>query len=279
MNYRIDLRSLPDVSERFWMPRPRVWMNPMPKPVRAVWNDDGPQPKRQSRAASPLESVQERRRQARHLERVRELERARLAREIHDELGNALTALKLDLAHLSRSHTDPNGDVSTEPMLAAVDTMIGTVQRIVSDLRPRILDDVGLLAALEWQIHQFEKRTGVRCTFHCRGASEAVDVDRSTAVFRIFQEILTNIARHSQATAVRATLTIGRTSLRLQVRDNGVGIRVPSASDRRLGLIGMQERASAFGGDVIVMGAPKKGTRVRVRIPLRRRRHQKGPRA
>ena len=265
---RSHLASFRNVSSiRTTLPRP--WMIPMPKPARV--SEIGPLKLPQQKDATPAPSAQNRRRQAMHLERVRERERARLAREIHDELGQALTALKLEIAHLAGTRNDQGEAVSAQPMLAAVDTMIHAVQRIVSDLRPRILDDFGLVAALEWQVQQFEKRTGVRCTFCCRGASEPVDVDRSTALFRIFQEILTNISRHSQATAVRATLAVGRTSARLQVRDNGIGIRVPASQDRRLGLLGMQERAASFGGQLTIVGAPKKGTRVRVRIPLRRR--------
>ena len=208
-----------------------------------------------------------------HLENVRESERTRIAREIHDELGQALTGLKMDIARLSRGNG--NGDTALDPAAAAaaIDEMIGTVRRISSELRPQILDDLGLLAALEWQAKDFQTRTGVKCVFRRKGAlvEGRLDTERSTALFRIFQEIMTNVARHAEATRVSIALDIGRASVGLTVRDNGRGIREsPRPHSPRLGILGMKERAVVFGGRVLVAGTPGKGTSVRVRIPMAR---------
>ncbi len=210
-----------------------------------------------------------------HAEHVRERERSRIAREIHDELGQALTALKLDLCQLIKSN-DRAHDAELVAMPGVVDAMIETVRRIAEELRPQVLDDLGLLAALEWQTRDFQKRTGVLCRLRCLGPVAEIDVDRSTALFRIFQEILTNIARHAHASRVQITLTVSGAMARLQVRDNGRGMRTEHRTGHmNLGLLGMQERAAEFGGGLHVTSAPSKGTTVRVRLPLAPRlRHQ-----
>ena len=205
-----------------------------------------------------------------HLESVREEERAHIAREIHDELGQALTALKMDLARVSSG----DGTVSPASLPLAIDDMITAVRRISSELRPHILDDLGLVAALEWYAQEFEKRTTVRCHFHRRGRPDepALDSQRATALYRIFQEIMTNVARHAGATRVSISLETTDTSIRLTVRDNGKGMQQALRDGRRsLGILGMKERAMVLGGSVSVAGAPGRGTIVRARIPLRRR--------
>lgn len=199
-----------------------------------------------------------------HMERVRECERARISREIHDELGQALTGLKMDLCRRLNGHAEAGN------LPAMIDAMIDTVRRIASELRPRILDDLGLLAALEWQASDFETRTGIRFRLRSTGAFDHIDTERSTALFRIFQEVLTNIARHADATRVLITLSAGPASVRLTVRDNGSGLRPPVSGQKRLGILGMQERAGAFGGRVTVTGAPGKGTVVHARVPVTR---------
>jgi signal transduction histidine kinase len=203
-----------------------------------------------------------------HVEGVREHERTRISREIHDELGQALTALKMDLAALGgagASDREAAGRAS-----AIVDGMIASVRRIAAELRPQILDDLGVRAALEWQAQEFASRSGVRCRFRHTGESADIDADRSTALFRMCQELLTNVARHSGATHVHVRLAIGRAAVRLDVRDDGRGM--PSAASRRtgLGLLGIRERAAAFGGDVSIDSGPHTGTHVRIRIPLAR---------
>lgn len=204
-----------------------------------------------------------------HVDRVRERERARIAREIHDELGQALTGLKMDLVRLSKRADGSASDVDLDQLPAAVDGMMTTVRRIASELRPSLLDDLGLVAALEWQAQDFVRRTGVKCRFRCRGTPDRLDEPRAMALFRIFQEVLTNVARHAQASQVQIVLNIGPSSARLEVSDNGRGISEDSPSDEmRLGLLGMQERAAACGGRVVIGRATPNGTIVRVRIPM-----------
>ena len=208
-----------------------------------------------------------------HLEQVRESERTRIAREIHDELGQALTALKIDLARMSRANGSAGAGVDPAAVPTAIDEMIGTVRRISSELRPQILDDLGLLAAIEWHAQEFENRTGIKCYVRRKGTLRESQVDghRSTALFRIFQEIMTNVARHAEATRVNVSVEIGRASIRLSVRDNGLGIGdAVRAHSRHLGILGMKERAAVFGGRVAIAGPPGLGTTVRVRIPTAR---------
>jgi signal transduction histidine kinase len=208
-----------------------------------------------------------------HLEQVRESERTRIAREIHDELGQALTALKIDLARMSRENGSAGAGVDPAAVPAAIDEMIGTVRRISSELRPQILDDLGLLAAIEWHAQEFEHRTGIKCHVRRKGTLREGQVDghRSTALFRIFQEIMTNVARHAEATRVNVSVEIGNASIRLSVRDNGLGIGDGvRAHSRHLGILGMKERAAVFGGRVAIAGPPGLGTTVRVRIPTAR---------
>jgi signal transduction histidine kinase len=215
-----------------------------------------------------------------HLQQVREQERTRISREIHDELGQALTALKMDLAQLVTDTHDvhPGAPARPESLARAipmVDHMIASVRRIATELRPQILDDLGLLPALEWQAQDFGTRTGITCGFRCTGTPAGLDAERSTALFRTVQETLTNVARHAKATHAQIHLRFGRRAVALDVRDNGRGMRGPrtNGSGRTelrtgLGLIGMRERAAAFGGTLTIHSTPHTGTRVQVRIPL-----------
>jgi signal transduction histidine kinase len=216
-----------------------------------------------------------------HLERVREDERTRISREIHDELGQALTALKIDLVHLfadAKGHGHRDGD--SRRLTVAIDEMIAAVRRIASELRPQILDDLGLLATLEWQTQEFQTRTGIPCSFRRKGEANGINVEQTTALFRIFQEMLTNIARHAEATRVHITLDIGQSFVCLDVRDNGRGMSCTPVDPPRLhlGLVGMRERANALGGRVTISAVSPHGTRVRVRLPRRNGFHTHGAR-
>lgn len=205
------------------------------------------------------------------LQSVREEERTRIAREIHDELGQAMTGLKMDLAWLARQlPTDaPSLRQKVASMSHLVDETIQVVRRISTELRPGVLDDLGLLAALEWQAQDFQTRTGIRCRLVTTVEELELDADRSTALFRIFQETLTNVARHAQATEVTVRLDVCEDHLILEVKDNGVGISSQALADSHsLGLLGMRERALLFGGSVEVRGEPERGTTVTVRIPV-----------
>jgi signal transduction histidine kinase len=202
------------------------------------------------------------------LERVRESERTRIAREIHDELGQALTSLKIEMTR----DTTANGDRHIRELASAVDSLIEDVRRIASELRPPILDDLGLVEALDWHARDFGKRTGIKMRFRTTGAPVDRDADRSTALFRIFQEILTNVARHAEATLVQVSFAGLQRAVRLDVRDNGRGMADVLESRRRgLGMLGMQERAAACGGRVEFSSLARRGTRVRVYIPWPRR--------
>ena len=209
------------------------------------------------------------------LQAVREEERTRIAREIHDELGGALTGLKIDFSLLTRAALKIENETVRTSLLAGMDSMnesvdstIQTVRRIAMELRPDVLDDLGLVAALEWQLKDFEKRTGTRCELFPPVEDVSLDADLSTALFRIFQEALTNVARHSGATEVRVRLRADADSSTLEVEDNGKGIGKKKAlSSKSLGLLGMRERAQMFGGRITVTGTPGTGTKVTVEIP------------
>ena len=208
---------------------------------------------------------------AARLQSVREEERASMAREIHDELGQACTAIKMDLALIGRKISKRQARLRSkiESSMRLVDDMIVTLRRIASDLRPRALDDLGLAAALEWQGQEFEKRTGIHCHLILPGEPLNLDSERSTAIFRIFQESLTNVARHAQATTVEARLEMEDEQILFRVHDNGKGFDPQQAKAKKsLGLVGMQERAHLLKGEVRFEGIPGSGTTMILRIPL-----------
>ncbi|MGB6122088.1 MAG: sensor histidine kinase [Bacteroidota bacterium] len=206
-----------------------------------------------------------------HLEAAREGERKRIARDIHDDLGQALTTLKLDLSLLRedlQGHP-PNFVQRLNGMSHLVDATIRSVKRLITELRPRLLDDLGLSAAIEWQAEEFQKHTGVPIELSIDPEEIIMDPDRSTALFRIFQEMLANVARHAEASAVWANLTEIDGVVELEVRDDGKGISGEQINDSRsFGLIGIRERAYSWGGEVDISGSPANGTRVRVRFTL-----------
>jgi signal transduction histidine kinase len=217
------------------------------------------------------ESEDKLRRLAAHLISVREEERAHIAREIHDELGQVLTGLKMEVTWLAKRLREKPLIEKTDSMCKLIDATVGTVRKIATGLRPEMLDDMGLIAAVGWQAKEFQKRTGIRCRTKLPPEVK-LDIDVSTTMFRIFQEILTNVARHSRATRVDMELTIAEDKVALEVIDNGVGIAESDLNGKKsLGLLGMHERALLFGGEVKITGTPGHGTRVSVSIPLRQR--------
>ena len=205
------------------------------------------------------------------LQSVREEERTHIARVIHDELGQTLTGLKMDIAWLQR-HLDQSPAVlleKTQAMSDLIDGTVQTVRRISTELRPGILDDLGLVATIEWQLQEFQIRSGIAGKLVSAPEEITLDADGSTTVFRIFQEILTNVARHAQATQVEVTLKETATFLTLQVHDNGRGITESEIDDpKSIGLLGMQERARLRAGQVHFQGTPGQGTIVIIRLPL-----------
>lgn len=204
------------------------------------------------------------------LQSAREEEGIRIAREIHDELGSALTSLRWDLEGIKKSASQiPDLRTKIESMLALSDTTINIVRKIASDLRPSVLDVLGLIEAVEWQAQQFQDRTGI--IVHCTRPANGVDLnqEQSTAFFRIFQEALTNILRHAQATRVDVTMVEDAGAFVLTIRDNGRGIREEEKSGQlAIGLLGMRERAHLIGGEIDISGVDGTGTTVTVRLPL-----------
>jgi signal transduction histidine kinase len=209
------------------------------------------------------------------LQYIREEEGKRIARAIHDELGGALTGLRWDLEGIAERLGGEPGAIDVQgirekivPMTELIESTINNVRRISSDLRPPVLDDLGLIAAVEWQLQQFQSRTGIHCDCEISVDKWELDPDRATAVFRIFQEILTNVLRHAEANHVHVEILRDSDHIVLVVRDNGIGITENDKSNpRSLGLLGMRERALLFGGEIVIAGAAGEGTKVVVRVP------------
>ena len=218
------------------------------------------------------------------LQSAREKEAARIARQIHDELGGILTGLRWELESLEKMLQHPADEAQQKmmrdkltTMLGLTDTTIHAVRNISSDLRPSILDDLGLMEAVEWQTQQFQARTGIRCRCDCAVQPIPLGSQESTAVFRILQEALTNILRHAQATDVGVVMKEEDGVFTLTVADNGRGITTAEKLSRSsLGLLSMQERAHLIGGEVEITGLYGCGTTLRVRVPLSQREKAEG---
>ena len=212
-------------------------------------------------------------------EEAREEERRRLARELHDELGHALFGLRMHVLWL-QDRMKESGSIQTDDLqerlpaiLDLVERSARTVDDIVTDLRPPALDQLGLMAALEWQAESFSRRSGLRCRFVGTGAFDDLDAGRATAVFRMFQEILTNVERHANASRVSVNVRRVGDQLTLCVRDNGRGLSPERMqAPGSFGLLGMRERAMLLGGQLTAASGPRGGTTVTAVIPLANRR-------
>lgn len=205
------------------------------------------------------------------LEEVREEERTGLARELHDQLGQALTALKYALARLTGPLVEKDASLGPEvkAITTQMDTMVKTVRRIATELRPGVLDSLGLAASIEWQAREFRKRMGIPCTVDAPERRLPLTPAQSTALFRVFQETLTNVARHARAQHVAVKLEATPDWLTLRVHDDGRGIqRAEVAGTGSLGLLGMRERVELLGGNFDIRGEPGDGTTVTVSIPF-----------
>ncbi|MCC5835613.1 MAG: response regulator [Opitutales bacterium] len=214
-----------------------------------------------------------------YLQHAREEERTHIAREVHDELGQALAVFKMDIAWLSRHTPDKPPAVAKrlKTMGRYIDATILTVRRIITELRPGILDDLGLVAAIEWQSNEFQNRTGIACVVRSNLTEEVLEDSFKTAFFRIFQETLTNIIRHANATAVQVNFTLLNNCLVLTVQDNGRGIAKAEIENTfSVGLLGMRERVAKLGGSILFEGDPGRGTTVTVSIPCGRSGNSKG---
>jgi PAS domain S-box-containing protein len=214
--------------------------------------------------------AQDLRRLTQHLQSVREEERGRIAHELHDELGQALTAFGLDLHWLrERGRCGADGAERIEAMMSLVEHTLGSVRQICDELRPSLLDDVGLVAAIEWHVAEFRRRTDIETTLDLPAAEPPAPRAQATAVFRILQESLTNIARHAGAQRVRVRLAVRGATLLLEVEDDGRGVPADALrASRSLGLAGMRERSLAWAGRLEIAGAPGRGTLVRLEMPI-----------
>lgn len=239
------------------------------KPARLVLANDITQ---KLKAEEELkESQQLLRELSSHLQRVREEERTTIAREIHDELGQQLTALKMDVAWVGKKNiSDAATREKVSAMMEMIDETFKTVRRISSSLRPGLLDDLGLVAAIEWQITEFAKRTGIVCKFNPGSAEINVNSDLSSGMFRVLQEALTNIARHAQATDVFVYIDIQEDNLILTVKDNGAGFNPELVKNKKtFGLLGMKERAKMFNGELYIFSEQRKGTTIIMKAPVK----------
>ncbi|MGS0742784.1 CHASE domain-containing protein [Glaciimonas sp. GG7] len=208
-----------------------------------------------------------------HQESIKEEERKRIAREIHDDLGGVLTGIKANVS-VSIARAERAGQ-SADPLLIdaadQVDTAIETVRRVISDLRPSVLDQLGVWAALEWQAEQLEQRTGLRCLCSISESAAMVDLDseRSTMLFRVVQESLTNVVRHARATQVKIGVLRHKNAIIVDIRDDGCGLDPQQLlKGEAWGILGMHERTRHFGGELKISGAAGKGTAVLLRLPL-----------
>jgi PAS domain S-box-containing protein len=216
-------------------------------------------------------SYEELRLLASHLQDVREEERTNMAREIHDELGQQLTGLKMDVSWLNR-RADLNDETSRDKIkgiLTLIDGTVNTVRRLAAELRPSILDDLGLAEALEWHCKEFQIRFGIQCSFRAEGERTLLPSVISTGIFRIYQEALTNVARHAGAQSVTASLVSEPTQVSLTIVDDGKGFDVEGIGAKKtLGLLGMKERTLMMGGRYEVVSGSEQGTTLKVTVPL-----------
>ncbi|MEP7169120.1 MAG: histidine kinase [Bacteroidota bacterium] len=206
-----------------------------------------------------------------HLQNVREEERTRIAREIHDELGQQLTGLKMGISWLNRKINSKEKIICEKinEMLKQIDSTIHAVRRISTELRPGILDKLGLIAALEWQTSEFAKHAEIKCSFYSECNEEDFNNNIATAIFRIYQESLTNVTRHASATQVKSLLQKKGGNIILRISDNGKGFdpgRLPDVTS--LGILGMKERAILMGGELDIKSIQGKGTTVLLKIPV-----------
>jgi len=262
---------LPDGSVRILHNRGEVSVGEDGRPVRMFGTEQDVTERRQ--AEEQLERSNEQLRSLSvRLQAVREEESIRIAREIHDELGGALTGLKMDLSWIGKRLSEQGHDPVRQKLQSAlelIDETVVKVRNISTELRPSVLDDLGLAAAIEWQAREFEKRTEIRCEIVSLYEDITFSPEKSTAVFRIFQEILTNVSRHAHASLVEVDMKGQGGNLILKVSDNGRGIEEGKVTEAAsIGLLGMRERATIFGGQVDVTGVDGRGTTVTVHIPF-----------
>jgi two-component system, NarL family, sensor histidine kinase UhpB len=260
--------QLPDGEVKSVEERWQVFQDEQGKPIRAIGTcQDLSEHKRLEKQLRALTA---------RLQSLREEERIRISREIHDELGQQLTALKMDLYWLEgrlEQISDAKLRAAMEDKImgasTAADETMATVQRIAAELRPAMLDNLGLISTLRHEAKQFATRVGIPVQLQLPPGPVPLSNEVATTTYRIFQEVLTNVARHAQATQIEATLEVSDGRLRLRVADNGVGVSPQDlANTKSLGLLGMTERAAMLNGSVRITGTPGKGTSVQLEIPI-----------
>jgi signal transduction histidine kinase len=224
----------------------------------------------QERTTRLLESREQLRMLTRRLDRLAEVERKSISRELHDQMGSDLTSLKIDLQAIGKAipANDEEGAERVRTALALVDSMYLSFRQIATRLRPSVLDDCGLAAGIEWLANEFEKRADCNCIIEVADIAVPPDELRDTALFRICQESLTNVLKHARAVNVIVSLATKEDQIELVVEDDGTGDHSdPDTSQHRIGVVGMQERAFAVGGETTVESGANGGTRVRVVVP------------
>lgn len=222
------------------------------------------------KAETDLRSSHDRLRQlSAHMEAVREEERLRISREVHDELGQMLTALKFDISGIKATSPIAEATRRLEQMDNNVSAAIAAVKRIAAELRPKLLDDLGLVSAIEWQANDFSRRTGIACRLQLQASLPPLRPECAIAIFRIFQEALTNVQRHAEADRITVELASQGEEFVLRVADNGKGIRDSEIfAEKSFGIMGMHERCCACRGRLYISGTPGSGTTVSLRIPV-----------
>lgn len=210
--------------------------------------------------------------QASHLQHIREYERTKMSREIHDELGQQLTALKMDIDWVLHKQENQKKSVivKLKEMLKMNDDIMTTIRRISFDLRPAIIDDLGLIAALEWKCNNFEKKTGISCQFISNIKERKFESNFSINTFRILQETFTNISRHAEAKSVVVNVNQNKTELFIEIVDDGKGINNENINNgKTLGILGMKERAALLGGSLVIEGTKNIGTITKLKLPFK----------
>lgn len=254
-----------------WRVLPQVLRLPSARQMRAAIDQLEHEIQERRKAEEALRQSQATLRElAAYQERVREDERKRIAREIHDELGQNLLALRLDVSalHARAGERHPRLQERADTALEYIDTTMKSIRAIMNNLRPSVLD-LGLQAAIEWQVAQFERRNNLICETVIHDEGRQVPETQATAVFRILQESLNNISRHARASFVRVEVRIGIRELEMVIRDDGIGMHPgDQRKAHRFGLIGMEERVTMLGGTLQIDSAPGKGTVLRVTVPL-----------
>jgi PAS domain S-box-containing protein len=240
----------------------------------SIGHDIGERKQMEAQQKQLYKKVQMQERQLRdlasYLQTARENERTSLARQVHDELGQSLTALKMDLSWLTKRipGEQPALRAKAKAMSELIDQTVIRVRQIATQLRPGLLDHLGLVAAMEWQTQEFSERTDIFCELEIREKELLIEDEAATQLFRVFQEALTNVARHAQASRVKIKMFNERGMIILQIEDNGQGIQKNKVtSSKSLGLVGMRERIWALGGQFKIQGIKGKGTRLEVNIP------------